>query len=126
MPKGTAELDFGAFPGASDASIAITGQSGIAADSHVEAWLMPADTTDHTADEHVIENLRVMAGNIVPGTGFTIYGVNVNQLNEPLESATPSMFRSAATTVYGYVAPSQGGRGTLLYGKWKVGWVWAP
>lgn len=99
--QGTALLDFGAFPGASDASLTVTGQAGIASGSLVEAWILPAATADHTADEHIAETLRVFAGNIVAGTGFTIYGINTSQLNEPVT-----------------------GKGTRLYGKWNVAWVW--
>jgi len=73
---GTADLDFGAFPGKSDASVDVTGQTGIVAGSIVEAWIRPVATADHTADEHLVEELRVVAGNIVAGTGFTIYGVS--------------------------------------------------
>jgi hypothetical protein len=122
--QGTASLDFGAFPGGSDATVAVTGQVAILAGSLVEAWILPAATADHSADEHVMESLKVFAGNIVAGTGFTIYGANTSQLNEPLEMPGVSQFRSAATTVYGYVAPTIGGKGTRLYGVWNIGWVW--
>jgi hypothetical protein len=108
--QGTVTLDFGAFPGASDASVAVTGQSGILAGSLVEAWLLPAATTDHTADEHLVETIKVVAGNIVAGTGFTIYGVNTSQLNESCDPPWSDGIR--------------GGRGTRIYGKWNVAWVW--
>lgn len=124
MATGTTEIDFGAFPGASDAVVNVTGQSGISSGSYLEAWLYPADTTDHLADEHLLETIKVVAGNIIAGTGFTIYGVNTSQLNEPLTPESPSKFRSAATSVYGFVGNSIGGLGTLIYGKWSVRWVW--
>jgi hypothetical protein len=111
--QGTALLDFGAFPGASDASVAVTGQTGILSGSLVEAWIFPAATADHTADEHIVETLRVFAGNVIAGTGFTIYGVNTSQLNEGLTS-----FRAEAPRV------TFGGKGTRLYGKWNIAWVW--
>lgn len=121
---GTALLDFGAFPGASDASIAITGQAGILSNSFVEAWLLPADTADHTADEHLVETLRVVAGSIVAGTGFTIYGGNTSQLNEALQFPGVDRFRALGTAAQGGLAPSVGGQGTRIYGKWNVAWVW--
>lgn len=121
---GTAIVDFGAFPGGSDANVVVTGQAGILGSSLVEAWLFPAATGDHTADEHLVETIKVVAGGIIAGTGFVIYAVNTSQLNEPLETAGASTFRSAATTVYGYAAPSVGGQGTRIYGKWGVAWVW--
>lgn len=125
---GTATLDFGAFPGGSDASVAVTGQSAMVAGSVVEAWLRPTTTADHTADEHLVETLLVMAGNIIAGTGFTIYGRNTSQLNEPL---TPSL---GVMNGFGIAAagPAQnpmqqqykGGIGTRLYGAWSVAWRW--
>lgn len=77
--QGTASLDFGSFPGGSDASVAVTGQTGILAGSLVDAWLLPAATADHSADEHRVEELSVVAGNISAGTGFTIYGQTTGQ-----------------------------------------------
>lgn len=101
MPgSGTATLNFGAFPGASDASVAVTGQAGILTGSLVEAWIRPVATADHSADEHMVETLKVFAGNISAGTGFTIYGFNTSERNDPR------------------------GQGTRLYGQWTVAWVW--
>lgn len=106
MPTGTATIDFGAFPGKSDASIVVIGQAAILAGSFVEAWLRPVVTADHSADEHMVETLKVVAGNISAGVGFTIYGFNTGQINEPLETN------------------KGGGRGTQLYGLWTVAWAW--
>jgi hypothetical protein len=108
--QGTTTLNFGVFPGASDASVTVTGQAGIVAGSLVEAWLLPAATADHTADEHNVETLKVIAGNIIAGTGFTIFGMNTNQINEPV------LFPTARN--------SSGGIGTRVYGAWNVAWVW--
>jgi hypothetical protein len=71
--QGTATINFGAFPGATDTSVAVTGQTSILAGSLVEAWILPATTADHTADEHMVESLTIIAGSIVAGTGFTIF-----------------------------------------------------
>src|SRR2546421_302489 len=111
MATGTSTLDFGAFPGASDASLAVTGQAGIVAGSLVEAWLRPVATTDHSADEHMVETLKIFAANIVAGTGFTIYGFNTSQLNESV--ANPGAQNWA------------GGQGTRIYGKWTIAWGWS-
>lgn len=92
--QGTAILDFGAFPGASDTSLTITGQATIAADSEVEAWVLPATTSDHSVDEHLVEELEVIAHTPVAGTGFTIFG------------------------------RCTGRGDVRLYGKFTVGWVW--
>lgn len=108
--SGTAVLDFGAFPGASDTSVAVTGQGAIIAGSSVEAWLRLEATADHSADEHLVETIKVMAGNIVAGTGFTIYGINSSELFEPVGE-----LRGATL----------GGIGTRIYGTWTCSWVWA-
>lgn len=122
--QGTATVNFGAFPGASDTSVAVTGQAAILSGSLVEAWLYPVATADHSADEHLAETITVMAGNVVAGTGFTIYALNNSETNEPLELVGVGGFRSTATSVYGTSQPSAGGRGTRIYGQWTVAWVW--
>lgn len=71
---GTTTLNFGPWPGSTDTSVTITGQTSIVAGSFVEAWVYPADTPDHSVDEHVVDAPVVTAGNIVAGVGFTIYG----------------------------------------------------
>jgi hypothetical protein len=108
--QGTTTVDFGAFPGKSDTSVAVTGQAAIVSGSLVEAWIRLVATADHSADEHMVEPIRVLAGNIVAGTGFTIYA-----LYAPLEfgvDAVDGQFR---------LIPRQGGR---AYGLWTVAWVW--
>lgn len=125
--QGTAVLDFGAFPGLSDASVAVTGQAAIVAGSLVEAWIRPVATADHTADEHMVETLKVFAGNIVAATGFTIYGFNTSEINEPLER-----FRGKTVPLLGSLTdppavqqPTRGGQGTRIYGTWTIAWVWS-
>ncbi len=70
---GNTVLDFGATP-VGDASVVVTGQSGIVAGSKVEAFIRLEATVDHSVDEHRVEPIKITAGNIVAGTGFTIYG----------------------------------------------------
>ncbi len=101
MPTGVATLDFGAFPGKSDASVDVTGQASITANSLVEAWVRPVATADHSDTEHMVESLKVVAAQIVAGVGFTIFGFNANQINEP------------------------SGQGTRLYGAFTVAWAFA-
>ena len=91
--KGTAVLDFGAFPGASDAIVAVTGQSSIAANAIVQAWIALDGTPDHSADEHIASPPRVYAGAVAAGVGFTIYGVNDDRFGD-----------------------------TRTYGRWSVNW----
>ena len=63
-----ASLDFGAFPGAAETSLDVTGQTGFVVTSEVEAWVIPVATAGHSVDEHLIENIRVMAYWTVDGT----------------------------------------------------------
>lgn len=98
--QGLAVLDFGALPGKSDASVTVTGQTGILASSLVQAEIRPVDSIDHSADEHMLETMKVWAATIVAGTGFTIYGINMSQL-------------------------ASQGMGTRIHGRWNVFWVWS-
>lgn len=133
--QGQTTVDFGTFPGSAMASVAITGQAGIIASSLVEAWLMPALTADHSADEHLVEPIVVRASqaDIIAGTGFTIYATSDNRLGEPIQSipGETSIFTASATTIgIKVAAPGQllnyfGGFIPLVYGKWTVGWVWS-
>jgi hypothetical protein len=122
---GTAVLDFGAFPGSSDASVAVTGQA-VVASSVVMVQLRGEDTADHSADEHMIETLEVSAKDIVAGTGFTIVGVNRDKGGQG--EGRPELFgrgsdaqpitKTRPETERGY------GDATRLYGQWAVGWMW--
>lgn len=130
---GTATLNFGAFPGGSFAEVAVTGQAGIVAGSIVRAWMRPATTADHTADEHLVEPIRIEAGNIVAATGFTIYGLNANMINEPPQPKAPTF----AYGNWGYRAlvpghsptdkntPGSVSRGPRVWGTWSVQWTWS-
>lgn len=81
--QGTATLNFGAFTADSspngyrntDTTVVVTGQTGILTSSLVEAWVAvpQSPTADHSIDEHLIETFQLRAGNIIAGTGFTIY-----------------------------------------------------
>lgn len=77
--QGTATVDFGAFPGSSQATVVVTGQASIQTSSLVEAWIRPQSATaQHSVDEHVVEHLKIVAGSIVDGVGFTIYAECLN------------------------------------------------
>ena len=114
--QGTATIDFGAFPGQSDASVVIF-SPGILANALVEAWISPYPTATangrHSPDEHMVETLGVWAdqNSIVPGVSFVIHMFNKSQLDEGL-------------TTNGSLGSAIGGAGTLIYGPWNVGWVW--
>lgn len=73
---GSSIVNFGAFPGSNEASVAVTGQASINSTSQVEAWIMGDDTTsDHTASDHKYAPLfiDVVSGAPTTGVGFTLY-----------------------------------------------------
>lgn len=70
---GTVSVDFGVLPGSDSAAFVITTETDILSTSLVRANISLQPTVDHTADEARIENLKITAGAIVPGVGFTVY-----------------------------------------------------
>lgn len=123
--NGSTTVNFGAFPGTSDASVTIAGQAGIGAGSKVKAYIIATATADHSADEHWAETLDVMAGNIVPGTGFTIYAKNTGTLSEPVTQSWAGARLAGPGTGSNQARPdSGGGQGTRLYGQYTVAWEW--
>lgn len=94
MPTGTAVLDFGAFPGSSDATTIVTGQTGLVSGSFVEAWITPIATADHSEDEHMVEDIDVFTSAMIVGTGFTVRAFSRSKGN------------------------------TRLYGQFSFSWVW--
>lgn len=81
--QGTATLDFGAFPGSNEASVAVTGLGTIGATSKAEAYMMADDTTsDHTAVDHryAAHFIGLACGTPTAATGFTIYGRSEHQM----------------------------------------------
>ena len=73
---GTAEINFGAFPGTNEVQVTVSGQSAISATSKAEAWIMADDATaDHTASDHRYADcfIGLTCGTPSGGSGFTIY-----------------------------------------------------
>lgn len=128
MATGTALLDFGSLPGKSHASVAVTGQAAIVSGSLVEAWIRPIATSDHTADEHMVETLKVFAAEIVAGVGFTIHGFNDNPIVErvdQLERHQPASVRDRLGGSGNSPRPANNHNlGTLIYGQWTIAWAW--
>lgn len=117
---GTTTVNFGAFPGSSHASASIAAAS-VTASTIVEAWIFPAATADHTADEHKVETIRVTAGDVVAGVGFTIDAFNDSQLNEPVIASQDQLAQIAGSARGGGREGQRGGgQGTRLYGVWSV------
>ena len=73
--QGTAIVDFGAYPGSPDASVAVAGQAAILTTSAAEAWLRPQDATaENSVDMHIMASnmMEVIAGPITAADGFPI------------------------------------------------------
>jgi hypothetical protein len=75
-PSGIATLDFGAS--AKTSTVVVTGVDAITATSVVLVKMRIEDTDDHTAEDLLIDPIRVEAFAIVAGVGFTIYGAMEN------------------------------------------------
>ena len=81
--QGIATIDFGSYPGTTEAYVAVTGQTSIQGTSKADAYIMADDTsTDHTANDHRYVKLfaEFTCGNIIAGTGFTIYAMASDRL----------------------------------------------
>lgn len=74
MATGTATVSFGSTP-ASEASVTVTGQSGITTGSFAEAFMMGDSTSDNDVTDHKFAGVsfRIVCSDLVAGTGFTIY-----------------------------------------------------
>lgn len=126
--QGQTVVDFGAFPGKSDASIFVA--TPISSSSLVEAWIPAVATTDHSVDEHWVDPPYVTAGNISASSGFTIYARSQGQLTNYVETDN-RYYRylkpdSLTISVFGpqsYI-PNSAQSSPLVYGQWTVFWVW--
>lgn len=70
MATGTTTLTFG---GKETTTFVAVSSPTIGANSLVEAWVFPASTASNTPDNHWVENMDIVAGNVQAGVGFTIY-----------------------------------------------------
>lgn len=131
--KGTTAVDFGAFPGTTDATATVTGQTGILAGSLVEAWILPANTAVHSIDEHIIltSMVSVVACNITAGVGFEIRVLARDQGGSPLEAPggqrnhTSANAGAGANLNRGEFVGSVGGQTiNTIWGTINVAWVW--
>jgi hypothetical protein len=71
MATGTTTLDFGS--GKTDTQVFVAAPS-ISGSNLVEAWIIPSNTSNNTVDNHWVEDLKIIAGEAVNASGFTIYG----------------------------------------------------
>jgi hypothetical protein len=79
---GTATIDFGAMPGANEASVVVTGVTGIGGSAKVEAFFMRSTSASHSVNDHSYAALftGLSCGDVVSGTGFTIYARSTEKL----------------------------------------------
>lgn len=72
---GSGEIDFGAFPGANEASVAITGQASIVAGSKITITPAAVATSDHTLNDNAYAAMltALTPGTITAATGFIVY-----------------------------------------------------
>jgi hypothetical protein len=70
---GTSTIDFGATP-ATEASVAVSGETDITAASFAEAWFMGRSTVDNSSANHqqAAAVMRLVCSEPTPGVGFTI------------------------------------------------------
>jgi len=120
--QGTTTLNFGAHPGSVEAQVDVTGQAGLTSASLIEAWVFPVTTADHSSDEHLIENLRVMAVFKVNGE-FTIRGF-AKEIAAWKDANYPYGKRSAGAGPAGNSSTEGLPRSDRLWGLWTIGWVW--
>lgn len=126
--KGSAIVDFGAFPGSADATVTVTGQTSILSGSVVMVQVRPDATADHSADEHLVTPMRCIPKNIVAGTGFTIhcfYDANPHQDKPQMQSGLPAS-RIGLADGKGVTLPQvdDDSNANRIHGQWTVGWAW--
>lgn len=74
--SGIATINFGLISARTNmATVTVSGQSGLTTSSKIMVQARLSATTEHSADETMVEPLRFYAGNIVANTSFTIYGL---------------------------------------------------
>ena len=81
---GQAIIDFGAHPGANEASVAVTGLATIPGTAKAEAFFMGDDTSaDHTAADHKYAPcfISLTCGGVSAGTGFTINARSIEKMS---------------------------------------------
>jgi hypothetical protein len=127
LGSGTSIVDFGDFPGTTDAELDVTGLTNIQAGSQVMCWIAPVATADHSADEHLVEPLFVYAIDIVAGVGFTLRVVTGNQRFEAALRNTYHRGTVAARLGPGQRRPGQvilALRDPEVWGEWTIGWLY--
>lgn len=83
MPaQGTAVIDFGAWPGSTEASVSVAGQGTILSTSAAEAWVMAEATADHSEGDHAYlpRFIALTCGPATAAVGFPINARSEHQM----------------------------------------------
>lgn len=80
---GTTTINFGTFPGSSEATVAVTGQADILTTSFAEAFFMRETSADHTAEDHsyAAALCALTCDTPVAATGFNIMARSLDKLS---------------------------------------------
>lgn len=73
VTTGSAVINFGSVPGTNNVSVDVTGQATMLSGSVCKAYIPVSSTAEHNLIEHSIVPITLRCGNVVAGTGFTIY-----------------------------------------------------
>ena len=71
MATGTVDVDFGSVPGKDFVTVAVA-RASVTASTGVAASILPAETSDKSLDEHVIDSVEAFAHSVVAGVGFSV------------------------------------------------------
>lgn len=129
MADGLTTVNFGAFPGAADAEVTVSGQTGILSGSLGEAWVVAKDSADHSADEHMVEQIQAHFdhSSIVAGTSFKIKvfakEARPESIMVPEENTLIATAAAQPGTVRTQAFRNIGGLTPRLYGVWNIGWA---
>jgi hypothetical protein len=114
--SGSTTVDFGAFPGGNIASTTITFSDVYAPNAIIDAWVLPAATADHTADEHVVDPPLVTVTNNGDGT------ITINALPSGRDPFVPALIPFGGANSQMPIPQAQ----VMPYGKWNVGYAFSP
>ncbi len=85
--QGSVEIDFGSGNGSNEASVAVTGLTGILSTNAAEAFIMHEPSTDYTAEDQSYLDAFLGLTCSVPtdGVGFTIHARSTEELTGKLK-----------------------------------------
>lgn len=120
--QGTATLDFGAFPGSNVAYVDVV-TAGVVSGSAVEAWIRPVATADHSAEDHVVARMKVVAM-YVSDDNIRIYGINENDVLPPREPQPEGPGTGMSSKKLNRLVNLARQNAPMFVGQFNVWWVW--